>query len=337
MQSLSRRKCEIRLERCARWAKRLALAVGVAASAVMGGQASAQTWPAKDITFVVAWPPGGGADVTARLFAERMSKRLGQSIVVENRPGAGGTIGANSVIQAKPDGYTFLVGAISEISIATATNKEMPFNTAEDLTPIIQLAKWNHILVANPDFPPDNVETLKEHVKAHSDTTYSTWGTNTLTYITGDRLKKALGLEMKGVPFQGSNPSLTALMGGHVQFGFDAPATSLKLIEAGKLKAIGVMGPERLPNAPNIPTIAEAGLPDFHVDSWIGLFAPKGTPADIIARMNEEARAALESPDVQEMLAKALILPGGGSPKDFRKIIDNEVEVFKSVASSTGG
>ena len=255
-------------------------AVALAAAMASSGMTAAQEqWPTRNIRFVVGYPPGGGADVIARLFSERMSKILGQSIIVENRAGATGTIGALSVARAEPDGYTLYVAAISEISIAPATFKALPYDPVKDFKPIVQLAKWSQLLVASPSFPPNNLKELIAYAKANpGKANYSSFGTNSLNHVAGERFKLAAGIDAVHVPHKGSGPSLTVVMSSEIQFTFDSPATTLGLLQSGRLKAIAVAGRERIPTAPNIPTMAEAGLPGFTVNSWIGLLAPRTGP-----------------------------------------------------------
>jgi tripartite-type tricarboxylate transporter receptor subunit TctC len=220
----------------------------VAVLAFSAGAAQAQNWPTKPIKFVVAYPAGGGADFIARLFSERMSKILEQPVVVENRPGAGGTLGALSVVRADPDGYTVLIAAISEISIAPATYKALAYDPEKDLVPVIQLARWPQILVASPSFPPNTLSELIVYVKANpGKVSYSSFGNNTLNHVNGERFKVATGIDALHVPYRGSGPSLTDLMGGQIQYTFDAPSVTLNLINSGKIKAIAVAATERLP------------------------------------------------------------------------------------------
>jgi tripartite-type tricarboxylate transporter receptor subunit TctC len=317
---------------------RVALAIVVAAGlACIAGPADAQSWPSKPIKFIVGYPAGGGADISARLFAEHMSKGLGQPIIVENRAGAGGTIGATSVVRAEPDGYTLYVAAISEISIAPATVKDLPYDPSADFKPVVMFGKWPQILVASPNFPPKNVPELVAYVKANPGKVgFSSFGNNTLNHIAGERFKSVLGIDTLHVPYKGSGPSLTGIMGDHVQYTFDSPSTTLSLIESGKLKAIGVAGPERLAGAPGIPTLAEAGLPNFNVLSWIGLMAPPGTPQPIIDRLNKEALSALQLPEVQATLKKSNTEPGGGTPEEFAKRIREEIADYKQITAKIG-
>lgn len=315
----------------------LALAAFVAALSPGASYADTSSWPSKSIRFIVGYPAGGGADIAARLFAEYMSKGLGQPIVVENRPGGGGMIGATSVVRAEPDGYTLYVAAISEISIAPATVKDMPYDPTKDLKPVAMFGKWSQILVTSPNFPPKTVPELVAYVKANPGKVgYSSFGNNTLNHINGERFKAALGIDVLHVPYKGSGPSLTGVMGDHVQYTFDSPSTTLALIQSGKLKAIGVAGPERLAGAPEIPTLAEVGLPNFHISSWIGLLAPANTPQPIIDRLNKEVLAALKMPEVLALLKKSNTDPGGGTPEEFGQRIRSEIAEYKQVAAKIG-
>jgi tripartite-type tricarboxylate transporter receptor subunit TctC len=301
------------------------------------GAAHADTWPSKQIKFVVGYPPGGGADVTGRLFAEHMSRGLGQRIIVENRSGAGGTIGASSVVRADPDGYTFLVAAISEISNAPATVTDLAYNPGTDLQPVVVFGKWAQLLVAAPSFPPNTLAELIAYTKANpGKVSYASFGNNTLNHVNGERFKHAAGIDALHVPYRGSGQSLIDVMAGVVQYTFDSPATTLGHIRSGKLKAIAVAGTERLPNANTIPTMAEAGLPNFVIQSWIGLMAPPNTPKSIIDRMNREANAAMQSPELRQVLEGNNTQPGGGTPEAFGEQIRGEIAEYKRVAVQVG-
>jgi tripartite-type tricarboxylate transporter receptor subunit TctC len=334
VQHLSRRT--IGPDRRRSWAWLGAAALAAAVLACSPGTGQAQNWPTKPIKFVVAYPAGGGADFIARLFSERLSKLLEQPVVVENRPGAGGTLGALSVVRADPDGYTLLIAAISEISIAPATYKALPYDPEKELVPVIQLARWPQILVASPNFPPNTLSDFIAYVKANpGKISYSSFGNNTLNHVNGERFKVAAGIDALHVPYRGSGPSLTDLMGGQIQYTFDAPSVTLNLINAGKIKAIAVAATERLPNAGNIPTFAEAGLP-FIVSSWIGMLAPPNTPQAIVDKLNKTAIEVMSQPETRAAFEKSSLLLGGGSPADFAKIIHAEIADYRALAPKIG-
>ena len=265
-----------------------------------------------------------------------MSKLLDQPVVVENRPGAGGTLGASSVVRADPDGYTLLIAAISEISIAPATYKALPYDPEKDLVPVVQLARWPQILVASPSFPPNTLSEFIAYVKANpGKVSYSSFGNNTLNHVNGERFKVTAGIDALHVPYRGSGPSLTDLMGGQIQYTFDAPSVTLNLINAGKIKAIAVAATERLPNAGTIPTFAEAGMP-FIVSSWIGMLAPPNTPQAIVDKLNKTAIEVMNQPETRAAFEKSSLLLGGGSPADFAKIIHAEIADYRALAPKIG-
>lgn len=318
--------------------RRAILTVGAFAAWAAAGPAAAQDhWPSRPIKFIVGYPPGGGADVTARLFSDRMGKILGTTVIVENRPGASGTIAASFVARAEPDGYTLSVPAISEISIAPAIFKALPYDPVKDFKPVVLFAKWSQLLVASPDLPVSTLKELVAYAKANpGKLNFSSFGTNTLNHVAGERFKLATGIDALHVPFRGSGPSLTALMSNQVQFTFDSPATTLNLIAAGKIKALAVAGRERIPTANTIPTTAEAGLPNFYVDSWIALLAPPATPKAIVDKLNAAAQQVLKEPEVQAFLAKTNVQPGGGTPEELASRIRQEITEYRAVAPKIG-
>lgn len=316
-------------------AYRLAAAIGVLCFAVTltPSDAGAQAWPSRPVKFVVAYPPGGGADVTGRLFAEQMGRTLGERIIVDNKSGAGGTIGAASVVNAEPDGYTVLVAAISEISIAPATVKALSYDPTKDLQPVVLLAKWSQVLVGAPTGPGTLRELIAQAKAKPGELRFGSFGNNTLNHVNGERFKLVAGIDTRHIPYRGSGPMLLDVMGGQIEYAFDAPATSLPHINAGKLKAIAVAGPERLPGANTIPTMAEAGLPDFFVNSWIGIMAPAKMPRAIVDRLNREAIAAMASPEVREALDRGNIQAGGGTPEAFGTQIREEIALYRKIVA----
>jgi tripartite-type tricarboxylate transporter receptor subunit TctC len=286
---------------------------------------------------VVSWPAGGGGDVVARIVAERMSKNMGQQIVVENRPGAGGTIGTAGVVRADPDGYTLLFAAPSELSVASATFKALPYDPVKDLQPITQVMRGPYLLVANPAFPPNTLQELIAYAKANpGKVTYSSFGNNTLNHLYGEMLKANGGFDALHVPYKGSTPSITDLVGGQVNYTFDNVGTVLPLVKSGKLKAIAVMSPQRLPSAPEIPTMAEAGMPNFDVGTWLGVLVPAKTPKPIVDRIHAEVVAAINSPEVKKSFEDRSVVPVGNSPEEFGRLIARESAQWQNLAAKIG-
>ncbi|HEX4327286.1 MAG TPA: tripartite tricarboxylate transporter substrate-binding protein, partial [Burkholderiales bacterium] len=272
------------------FAQGLILLLGLALCAV----AQAQTWPQKPVRMVVGYPPSGTTDVAGRLLAERMSRSLGQQVVVDNRAGAGGMIGALSVVHADPDGYTLLLAASPEVSIAPVTVKAMQYDPAKDLIPITLVGQVPFLLVANPAFPPNTVAELIAYAKTHrGQVNYSSFGNNTSNHLGGELFKLKTGIDATHVPYKGSGPSIIDVMAGQIQYTFDAPPAVLNQVRAGKLKALAIAAAKRLPGADSVPTMAEAGVPGFTAGTWFGLLAPAKTPRAVIERINAAAVAEL--------------------------------------------
>ena len=293
-----------------------------------------QPWPSEPIKLVVAYPPGGSTDTAARLLAQQLSKQLNQQVVVDNRGGAGGTIGAASVARAKPDGYTIILAASPEVSIAPVVMDKMNYNPKTDLQPITMVGKVPFLLVVNQALPVKNLQELIEYGKKDgSKLNYSSFGANTSNHLIGEQFKILTGIKATHVPYKGSGPSITDLIGGQVQYTFDTVTATLGHVETGRLRAIAVATPERLPNAPSIPTMSEAGLPGFLGGTWFGLLAPSGTPKAIIERLNAETRSALASEEIQTRFAELNILPVGDSPDEFGAFIGAELDKWKRLTS----
>jgi len=286
---------------------------------------------------VIAYPPGGSTDVAGRLLAERLGHRLGQPVIVENRAGAGGTLGAATVVRAEPDGYTILLAASPEVSIAPVTVKAMPYDPVKDLQPITLVGQVPFVLVTHPGVPGKTLEEFIAHAKANPGRlNYSSFGNNTSNHLFGELFKATVGIDAVHVPYKGSGPSITDLVGGQIQYTFDTPPSTLAHAAAGRLKALVVTARDRLPTAATIPTTSEAGLPGLVGGTWFGLLAPAKTSPAIIARLNVESVAALSSQDLRKSFEDKGVIAAPTSPEAFGEFIRSEVDKWKQLADKVG-
>jgi tripartite-type tricarboxylate transporter receptor subunit TctC len=319
--------------------RRRTFLISPAAALGAHGAALAQSspWPARPIRMLIGYPPGGSTDVAGRLLADQLGRRLGQQVVVDNRAGAGGTVAASSVVRAEPDGYTLLLAASPEVSIAPITMKAMPYDPVRDLQPITLVGQVPFLLVVNPSVPATTLQEFIAYARAHPGRlNYSSFGNNTSNHLAGELFKSLTGISTVHVPYKGSGPSIVDLIAGQVQYTFDGPPAVLEQVRAGKLRALAVSGRQRLPGAPNIPTFSEAGLPGFSGGTWFGLFAPAKTPRAVIERVNADAVAALNSPELAKAYGDKAIMPSPGSPEEFGRFVQAEVNKWKDLAAKVG-
>lgn len=317
--------------------KLAAFACAAALAGAMAPSHAAEDYPSHPVRIIVAYPPGGSTDVAARVLAERLSTSLKQTFIVENRPGAGGVIGAASVAKAAPDGYTLLFAASPELSIAGITTPSLPYDANKDFAPITMVGQVPFILVANKDFPPNNVRELIAYAKEHpGKVNFSSFGNNTSNHLGGELFNLQAGISMTHVPYRGSSPSLTDLMGGQVQVTFDTITAVYPLIQAGKIKALAVATPQRSPLAPDLPTVAESGVPGFTAGTWFGLLAPAGTPQAVIDKLSSASRAILESEGVRKDFAGRGIQPSPSTPDELRAFVAGEIDKWTKAAQKIG-
>ncbi|NUZ06625.1 Bug family tripartite tricarboxylate transporter substrate binding protein [Piscinibacter koreensis] len=315
----------------------LASAATLASRGVLAQPAPAAAWPARPVRLVIGYPPGGSTDVAGRLLADALSRKLGQQVVVDNRAGAGGTVGAASVARAEADGYTLLLAASPEVSIAPITMKAMPYDPLRDLQPITRVGQVPFFLVVNPSVPANTLAEFIAYAKGNpGKLNYSSFGNNTSNHLAGELFKSLTGVSSVHVPYKGSGPSITDLIGGQVQYTFDTPPAVLEHVRAGKLRALAVATSQRLPGAPQVPTFAEAGLPEFSGGTWFGLFAPARTPRAILERVNGETVALLNAPELSKAFSDRGIVASPQSADEFARFVQAEVNKWKTLAARIG-
>lgn len=308
--------------------------IALAASAPTLGRASTE-YPTRPVKIVVPVATGGGTDFTARLLAEKLGQALGQPFVVENRPGAAGNLGVQQVASAPPDGYT-LVMPITSFPINPSLYK-LGFDTVNDFAPVILAGTLPLILVVHPDVPARSVQELVKLAKSTSPKIhYANSGTGTTAHLAGELFNRMAGTQMIGVNYKGGGPAVTDLLGGHVQVYFSTIPSVLPHIEAGKLRALAVTGKQRIAELPNVPTVAESGVPDFEVTAWFGVFAPARTPRPVIDRLNEELGKILQQPDVRQRIAQHGMQPGGGSAQSLRDFLVSDIEKWGKLIREAG-
>ncbi len=298
------------------------------AAALASGSAIAQTWPSKPISLIVPFPAGGTTDVLARALAEKLTISLGQTVIVESKPGAGATLGADYVAKARPDGYTLLVGAVHH-TIASSVYKKLPYDFQKDLAPITTIAMVPNVLVVNASTPAKNVTELVAMLKAKPGAyNYGSNGNGTAQHLIGTQFQNLTGTEIAHIPYKGSGPLATDLLGGQVTMSFDTVTPVLQHIKAGKLRALAVTTAKRSSALPEVPTLDEAGLKGFNIGTWFGVLAPAATPKDILIRLNTEMVKVIQSPEFRKRMDEIGAEPIGNSADQMAQQIKSETEKF---------
>lgn len=314
--------------------RRAAIALGFTALTVFGSgiQANAQGFPDRAVTLVVPFAAGGSTDVVARIVAQKMSEDLGQQVIVQNVAGAGGNLGADNVARADPDGYTILMGTVATHALNPLILKTKPYDPEKDFAPISLLVVVPNVLVVNPELPAKTVEELLALLKAKPDEyAYASSGNGTPLHLSGELFKKMAGVSMQHIPYKGAGPALNDVIGNQVPIMFDNLPSSSGHIKAGTLRALAVTTAERAPSFPDVPTVAEAGIPGYETYTWNALFAPANTPEPVVARLNEAANKALADPAVVERMKEFSATIVGSTPAELGAHVKAELAKWTPV------
>jgi tripartite-type tricarboxylate transporter receptor subunit TctC len=297
--------------------------------------AAAQTaYPGKPVRVVVAFTAGGTTDILARAVTQRLSEKLGQPFVIDNKPGGGGNIGTEFVVRAPADGYTLIVNSVGPMAVNQTLYKALPYDPLTDLVPVVQIADVPNVLVVNPEVPAKTLEEFIAYARANPNKlNYGSTGIGTSSHLSSYMLSKRVGADTLHVPYKGAN-ALNDLLAGRVQFMFATIPSVISHIKAGKLRAIAVSSPKRSRSLPDVPTVAEKGFPDFSAGSWFGFFAPKGTPAPVIAQLNKSVNEAL--PSLEAQMIREGADPVGGTPEQFGRFARQEYEKWKAIVGESG-
>jgi tripartite-type tricarboxylate transporter receptor subunit TctC len=306
-------------------------------AALAAAPAWADTFPSRPIRLVVPFPPGGAVDFYARVVQAQLAERFGQPIVIENRPGASGMIGADNVAKSAPDGYSLLLGNIASLAINVGLYAKMPYNPVTDFTPITHTIDVNYVLVVHPSVPVHSVRELIDYAKANPGTlAFGSAGSGSLPHLAGELFKSLTGVRMIHVPYKGGGPMVTDLLAGSVQLVIADQANLMPHVKSGKLRALAVASAKRSPGAPELPTIAEAGVPSFQAVAWNGLVGPAGMSKDVVQKINRVFVDTMAVPDIRARLLDAGLDPIGDSPDSFGRFIPAEIAKWSKIAKDVG-
>jgi tripartite-type tricarboxylate transporter receptor subunit TctC len=318
--------------------KFMQLAAGVLATPTMSRFAEAQAYPSRQITLIAPWPAGGAIDALCRTIAPGLAERLGKSIVVENRPGAGSVLGVAAGLKAIPDGYTLTMGGSGSLAIAATLNKSLPYDPLGDVVPIAFIGQIPFILVINPSLPVRSISELISYAKNNpGKLSFASGGPGSPHHLLAELLKSMTGIEMPHIPYKGSAPALTDVIAGHVPLLFSDTIPSLPMIREGRVRALGLSTARRLPSAPDIPPLAEVGLQGFDGSGWGMIIAPAGTSSEIVSKVYSAVREVQGLPDVQQQIVRLGMVPHISPPPDkLRDIISSEIQLWAKVIRQAG-
>jgi tripartite-type tricarboxylate transporter receptor subunit TctC len=303
-------------------------------AAVAGAQ---QTYPSKSIRYVVPFPAGGPLDIVARALGQELTKSLGQPVIIDNRPGAGGNIGADFVAKSAPDGHTILMGAVSTHAINVTLYSKLPYDPVRDFAPVTLITSVPNALVVHPSVPARNVQELIALARSHpGQLNFASGSTGSAGHLAGELFKTMARVDMVHIPYKGAAPAVVDLIGGHVSLMFDNLASGLPNIKAGRVRALAVTTLKRSPMIPELPTISESGLRGFDVSTWFGVFAPGGTSNEIVNKLNSEIVRVLRTQDMKERLALLGAEPVGNRPEEFAAFVKAEIPKYAQVIRASG-
>jgi tripartite-type tricarboxylate transporter receptor subunit TctC len=300
----------------------------------LAGNVMAQSYPSRQITIVVPYPPGGPTDIVARIIGQKLSERMGQPVIIDNRAGAGGNIGASAVAKAAPDGHTLLLGTTAH-AINPHLFKSLDHNIQKDFAPVVLLTSLPLAVVTRPGLPAKNIKELIALAKTRP-LTYASSGNGQSTHLAAELFKSMTGTQITHVPYKGSAPALMDLMGGQVDLMFNTLLSSMPHVKAGRLNALAVTPAKRAASAPELPTVAESGVPGYEADAWSGLLAPAGTPDAVVSRLNKEVNVILHLPDVKKRFLEEGADLVGGSAEQFTRHLRSEVQKWGEVVRASG-
>ena len=289
-----------------------------------------QQYPTKPVRIIAPFAPGGGTDFIARLIAQKLTERLGQQVIVENKPGAGGNLGAEFAVKSAPDGYTLLLVAGSYT--VNPSLYKLSFDPVSDITPVIQLSQGPFVVAVHPSVPANNLKELIELARRQPDKlSYASAGSGSITHLASELFLDMAKIKIVHIPYKGTGPALNDTIAGSTQLIFGSVSTTLQFIKSGRLRGLAVTTPRRISALPDLPTVAEAGVPGYEVVLWHGLVAPKGVPRPIVDRLNREANEVLKAKDMGDLLATDGVAPAGGTPDKFRAVIKADIERWRRV------
>jgi tripartite-type tricarboxylate transporter receptor subunit TctC len=311
--------------------KAVAIALFIAALA-LSRSVVAEDWPSRPVTLIVPFAPGGTTDIVARIVGQALSVRLGQSVIVENLGGAGGTLGANQAAKAAPDGYTIFMATVAH-TMAPGIYKSLPYDFMKDFAPITEVASVPNIVIVHPAVPAKTIAELLVYIRANpGKVNYGSAGIGSTEHMSGELMSAMAKLKMVHVPYKGGAPMMTDLIAGHIEMAIETSGSATPHIKAGTVRALAVSTAKRSPAFPDLPTLAEAGLTDYDVTTWYGMLVPTGTPAAIRERLYKEISEILKSPDIAARLADIGANPGGETPADFAAFIKSETDKWIKLA-----